>query len=254
MSIPSVTRATLYVLSARARLQVFVIPEKAASGKRLDAVLGQIYLHSWCLIVVRHGGKARSLRRVVADLQPLFHKRFFQGLTDWDLLFFFFFDPLCHFTFSLEVSSAGVAQLPPSYHKLLNEKVTTFAVFPSWMYPLESEDNCMLSVISSTSDLHLSCWQSCTNFPLWFSSKGECSPFCSVLLSCTRGCLLDDSRLYGLTLRPSAPVCCCRRDSLARGRLAFAQEAVRGPPSLFDSAGCARWFQADSEKCLFMRC
>ena len=48
-----------------------------------------------------------------------------------------------------------------------------------------------------------------------------------VLLSCSRVCLLVLSRLHGLTLRPSAPVCCCQRDSLTRGRLAIVQEAVR---------------------------
>ena len=48
-----------------------------------------------------------------------------------------------------------------------------------------------------------------------------------VLLSCSRVCLLDVSRLLGLTLRHSAPVCSCHRDSLTRWRLAFAQEAVR---------------------------
>ena len=87
VSLPSVTRATHYVPSARARPQVFLIPEKAALVNRLDALLGKAYLHSWCPIVVRHGGKAWPLRRVVADLYPLFHKRFFQGLTDWDLLY-----------------------------------------------------------------------------------------------------------------------------------------------------------------------
>ena len=51
-------------------------------------------------------------------------------------------------------------------------------------------------------------------------------------------CLLDVSRLLGLTLRPSAPVCCCHRDSLTRGMLAFAQEAVLGPPP-FASFGSA---------------
>ena len=60
------------------------------------------------------------------------------------------------------------------------------------------------------------------------------------------------------SLRPSAPVCCCHRDSLARGRLAFAQEAVRGPPPLsprlvLHVMACAQWFQAASEKCLFKR-
>ena len=48
-----------------------------------------------------------------------------------------------------------------------------------------------------------------------------------VLLSCSRVCLLDVSRLLGLTLRPSALVCCCHRDSLTRVRLAIVQEAVR---------------------------
>ena len=40
-------------------------------------------------------------------------------------------------------------------------------------------------------------------------------------------CLLDVSRLLGLTLRPSAPVCCCHWDSLTRWRPVFVQEAVR---------------------------
>ena len=48
-----------------------------------------------------------------------------------------------------------------------------------------------------------------------------------LIVSCSRVCLLDVSRLLGLTLRPSAPVCCCYRDSLTRGRLAIVQEAVR---------------------------
>ena len=48
-----------------------------------------------------------------------------------------------------------------------------------------------------------------------------------VLLSCSRVGLLDVSRLLGLTLRHSAPVCSCHRDSLTRWRLAFAHEAAR---------------------------
>ena len=91
----------------------------------------------------------------------------------------------------------------------------------------------------------------------WFSPIGECSPFLLFLAVPTR-CLLDDSRLLGVTLRPSALVCCCFRDSLTRGRLASAQEALRGPPSLsprlvLHVMACARWFQAASEKCLFKR-
>ena len=48
-----------------------------------------------------------------------------------------------------------------------------------------------------------------------------------VLLSSSRVCLPVVSRLLGLTLRPSAPVCSCHRVSLTRVRLALAQEAVR---------------------------
>ena len=68
---------------------------------------------------------------------------------------------------------------------LLNETVMTFAVFPSWMYLLHGDDNCMLSVPFSTSDFHISCWQSgeiCQamaadafmlfNYALWFTPKG----------------------------------------------------------------------------------
>ena len=49
---------------------------------------------------------------------------------------------------SLMLSSAGVAPLLPGFHKLLSVTVTTFAVFPSWMYLLGGDDNCMLSVPS----------------------------------------------------------------------------------------------------------
>ena len=69
VSLPSVTTSGL--------------PYTRKQRRGSDAVLGQVYLHSWCLIVVRQGGKARPLRRVVADLYPLFHKRFLQGLTDF---------------------------------------------------------------------------------------------------------------------------------------------------------------------------
>ena len=48
---------------------------------------------------------------------------------------------------------------------------------------------------------------------------------------CFRGSLLDVFHLLGLTLRPSAPDCCCHRVSLTRGRLVLAQEAARGTSS-----------------------
>ena len=69
--------------------------------------------------------------------------------------------------------------------------------FSSWMHLLDGEDNCMLSVPLSTSDLHYSCWQSGENcqvvsvgaFTLlchafWFFLK-SCSSPC-YLLSCPR--------------------------------------------------------------------
>ena len=56
-------------------------------------------------------------------------------------------------------SSVGVAPLPPGFHKLLSVTVTTVAVLPSWMYLLGGDDNCMLSVPSSTCDHHICCWQ-----------------------------------------------------------------------------------------------
>ena len=71
-------------------------------------------------------------------------------------------------------------------------------------------------------------------------------------------CLLNVFSLLGLTLRPSAPVCCCHQDSLTRGRLAFEQEAVRvsyahSPRLILHVMACGYWFQAAVEKCLFKR-
>ena len=63
-------------------------------------------------------------------------------------------DPLRHFSSSLGLSSAGVAPLPPSSRKLQNETVKTFTVFASWLYLLDGENNCMLSVPFGMSDLH----------------------------------------------------------------------------------------------------
>ena len=60
---------------------------------------------------------------------------------------------------SLMLLSASVAPLPPGFHKLLSVTVTSFAVFPSWMYLLGGDDNCVFSVPSSTWDLSISCWE-----------------------------------------------------------------------------------------------
>ena len=99
----------------------------------------------------------------------------------------------------------------------------------------------MQSVPLSTSGLHYSRWQS--GGICQVLSTGAFTLFCNVvhgikevlislfvtfvLLSCSRVCLLDVSRLLGLTLRPSARVCSFHRDSLTRSRLAIVQDAVR---------------------------
>ena len=57
----------------------------------------------------------------------------------------------------LGLKSAGV---PPCSRKLLDETVKTVAVFPSCLHLLGCDDNCMLSVPLSTSDLHNCRWPS----------------------------------------------------------------------------------------------
>ena len=176
-------------------------------------------------------------------------------------------DPLRHFSFSLGLSSDGVAPSPPCSRKLFDETVKTCAVFPSWWYLLDGEDNCMLSVPSSTSHLRYSSWQSGEKFQVvsaraftllchafWFCLK-DCSSF---FLFVSARCLLDVSCLFGLTLRPSAPVCSCHRDSLTRGRLALEQEAVRvssfqSPRLILHVMACGCWFLAAIEQYLFTR-
>ena len=137
------------------------------------------------------------------------------------------------------LSSAGVAPLPPSFHKLLSVTVTPFAVFPSWMYLLGGDDNCMFSEPSSTCDTRNCCWQRGENcqaiadaaFTLVFPHCGLLPIEDDILFALPRylpTChLFCDSRLLGLTLRHYAPVFRCHRVSWTRGRLALAQEAVR---------------------------
>ena len=56
----------------------------------------------------------------------------------------------------LGFTRAGVAPLSPRFRKLLDETVKIFAVFPWCLQLLVFDDKCMLSVPSSTSDLHYS--------------------------------------------------------------------------------------------------
>ena len=153
-------------------------------------------------------------------------------------------DPLRDFSSSLELSSAGVAPLSPRSRKILDETVKTFAVFPRGctFSMAKTIACCPFHLVRVT--LTFSYWQSGENcqvaagaftfawlhFLVFFKWRLPFFFACLVVLP-TR-CLLDVYRLLGLTLRPSAPVCRCHRDSRTRGRLALAQEAVRGPPSL----------------------
>ena len=136
-------------------------------------------------------------------------------------------------------ASASEALVSPRFRKLLDETVRTFAVLPSCLQHLDCDDKCMLSVPLSTSDRATfttadgkvaesarccplgpsRCCATCS----WYQGRFSHLFFTFVIISCSRICLLDVSRLLGLTLRPSALVCCCHQDFLTRGRLAFVQ-------------------------------
>ena len=167
--------------------------------------LGKVHLPCWCFIVVRHGGNAHRgvccflpLRRVADDIYPLFHKHVFQGLAGWNPEFTYDRPSETFFLFP-----GAQVLVWHQYHHVLASSWTRqsrpLPFFPSWMYLLDGDDNCMFSVPFSTSDLHYSCWQSGENcqvvsagaftllcYACWFSSKGGCSPYFSVLLSCPR--------------------------------------------------------------------
>ena len=87
----------------------------------------------------------------------------------------------------LGFTSAGVAPLSPRVRKLLDEIVKTFAVFPSCLQLLDCDDNCVLSVPLSTSDLHYSgeicqvlCFPTCS----WYQERFALSfcHFCAIVL------------------------------------------------------------------------
>ena len=170
----------------------------------------------------------------------------------------------------LGFEDAGVALMPPRFRNIPDETVkalasclviTTFSAVTtdaSWLVP------------SSTNALTNSMWQSSEICEVL--STGAFTLFCHdvhgftedflsfvtfVFVSCSRVCLLVVSRLLGLTLRPSAPVCCCHRASLTRWRLAFQQEGLellllRLPICSFESQ-CASWFLTACEECPFKR-
>ena len=138
--------------------------EKAASVKCLDAVLGKVHLPCWRFIFVRHDDNVHRdvLAFCSSDESPpsYIHSskaRLLQGIAGLNPIYVQS-GPLRHIPFSLGLSSAGVAQLLPCSRKLLDETVKILAV--SHLLLLDCDDSCMLSVPSSTSDLHYSRWQS----------------------------------------------------------------------------------------------
>ena len=136
------------------------------------------------------------------------------------------------------------------------------------MYLL-GDDNCMLSVPFSTSDLHLLLteWRKlprdgCRSFcdaqlrTVVFSQRRMISFLFSlaVLPTC---CLLHDSRLFGLALRLSAPVRCCHQGFLgAREAGIFAGSRALSsfsPRLVLHVMARALWFQAACEYFLLKR-
>ena len=89
---------------------------------------------------------------------------------------------------TLGFKSAGVAPLPPCSRKILDETAKTSAVFLSWFHLLDGEDNCMLSVPLSTSDLHCSSWQSGEICQVL--STGACTLLCHAFWFSLKGCSL----------------------------------------------------------------
>ena len=75
------SRPTLVVLSARARPQVFLFTRRGSVGEALHCCLGEIHLHSWSFIVLRHGG------HVHRDFFGFLFTRFAVSLSSSNLFF-----------------------------------------------------------------------------------------------------------------------------------------------------------------------
>ena len=196
-SIPSVTRATLHVPSARARPQVFLTLEKAESVKHLDAVFGEANLPSWCVIVLRHCGHVtgafvvfcpqKCRRRQISSLpQTCFFNVSPEGI---QFTYNRSSGTFILFPVALKCRCGTIATMFSQAPRRDNQDL---CCFPSWLYFLDGEDNCMLSVPSNTSDLHYSSWQSGENCQAVAAGaftfilvlfKGGCCRYSSVLLS-----------------------------------------------------------------------
>ena len=132
----------------------------------------------------------------------------------------------------LGFKSAGVAPLPSCFRKLLDETVNNIAVFPSCLHFLVCDDNCMLSVPLSASDLHYSRWQSggiCHGL-----STGAFTLLCHVLLTSIEGfALLLVLLLLLVVVLPARLSARCLLSS--RPDTAFIRSCLLLPPGFTDT-------------------
>ena len=151
------------------------------------------------MVVMSQGRLLSSaLRSVAAGRNPLFHRHVFSMSRRWGSSLHTI-DPLGQFFLFPVALKCWCGTIATMFSQAPRRDSQDLYCFPSWLYLLDGEDNCMLSVPFSTSDLHYSCWQSDENcqvlsagaftllcYAFWFSLKFGCSPCFSVLLSCPR--------------------------------------------------------------------
>ena len=142
-------------------LKSYIKPEKAASVMCLDAVLGKVHLPCWRFIVVPHdrGRRKDSVlqmsRHRHKSILPQTHfsrsRRLESSLHTSD--------PLRHFLIPGALKCWCATIVTPVLAISLTRQSGPLLFFPRGC----TEDNCMLSVPLSSSDLHKSCWQSGEN-------------------------------------------------------------------------------------------
>ena len=149
-------------------------------------------------MVIRTGGVycLLHLRRVAADIYPLFHKHVFFNVSLVGIQFTYNRPSETFFLFpgALKCWCGTIATM---FWQAPGRDSPDLYCFPSWLYLLDGEDNCMLFVPFCTSDLHYDSWQSGEKFTgggrraftllcyaFWFSSKGCSSPCFSMFFCC----------------------------------------------------------------------
>ena len=235
--------------------------------RRLSFLLELVLLIFWCLIwstVLASTGldqkdldSAVSFWTGVTDEHPLFQRKRFSRPLRLGIYFTNILILSVGFPFS-RVRKCWCGIIATRFSQVAQRDCHDLPFLPPGCTFFGGNDICMLSVPSSTCDLHNSCWQGG-----WWPLPGDSCwslyvvqlrtvifrqmrmiSFLSSLAVLPTCFLLHDSRFLGLTLRPSAPVSCCHRVSLTRGRLAFSEEAVRACSLLLFLLNffCSCWF------------